>query len=62
MRSVLPVWGDVLRHTSEAQWPGMTDGYGVGLRYTIGFPLRFDLGTDDGFKSKRHYFSIGRAF
>ena len=40
----------------------MTDGYGVGLRYAIGFPLRFDHGTDDGFKSKRYYFSIGQAF
>ena len=61
---VVSFWdrADVWRHTSEAQWPGMTDGYGVGLRYAIGFPLRFDLGTDDGFRSKRYYFSIGQAF
>ena len=53
---------EVWRHTKDVGWNGMADGYGIGWRYTIGFPLRFDLGTDDGFKSKRYYFSIGQAF
>ncbi len=61
---VVSFWdrASVWRHTSDAQWSDMTDGYGVGLRYIIGFPLRFDLGTDDGFSDKRYYFSIGQAF
>ena len=55
------VWHDrrevVLKH--------MVDGYGVGLRYTLGFPFRLDVAFNDGFDAKqkiRFYFSIGQAF
>ena len=44
---------------------GMIDGYGVGLRYVVGFPFRFDLAFNDGFDKDnrmRFYFSIGQAF
>jgi len=37
----------------------------VGLRYTVGFPFRFDLAFNDGFDEEqkvRFYFSIGQAF
>lgn len=43
----------------------MVDGYGVGLRYALGFPFRFDLALNDGFDAGqqiRFYFSIGQAF
>lgn len=43
----------------------MVDGYGFGLRYTLGFPFRLDLAFNDGFDAKqkfRFYFSIGQAF
>ena len=43
----------------------MVDGYGVGLRYTLGFPFRFDIAFNDGFDEAqkiRFYFSIGQAF
>ena len=44
---------------------GMVDGYGAGLRYTFGFPLRFDIAFNDGFDRAhpmKFYFSIGQAF
>ena len=44
---------------------GMVDGYGGGLRYTFGFPLRLDLAVNDGFDRSSgiwFYFSIGQAF
>ena len=43
----------------------MVDGYGVGVRYTLGFPFRFDVALNDGFDEEdkiRFYFSIGQAF
>ena len=61
----------VWRHTGDIKpadilkGAGMVDGYGVGLRYVVGFPFRFDLAFNDGFDKKqrwRIYFSIGQAF
>ena len=62
----------VWRKPSQATWWGMVDGYGVGLRYVLGFPLRLDVAFNDGslsnnkrkqFYQRRHlYFSIGQAF
>ncbi len=43
----------------------MVNGYGVGLRYVLGFPFRFDVAFNDGFdpaQKYRLYFSIGQAF
>ena len=63
----------VWRKPSHATLRSMVDGYGVGLRYVLGFPLRLDLAFNDGSLSngfdekqwwrRRHfYFSIGQAF
>ena len=63
----------VWRKPSQATWWGMVDGYGVGLRYVLGFPLRLDVAFNDGsldnqsdekqWWRRRHlYFSIGQAF
>jgi len=35
------------------------------VRYTLGFPFRFDVALNDGFDEEdkiRFYFSIGQAF
>ena len=62
---------NVWRHTRDIELAdlvrgtGMVDGYGVGLRYVVGFPFRFDLAFNDGFDKDnrmRFYFSIGQAF
>ena len=67
----------VWRKPSQATWWGMVDGYGIGLRYVLGFPLRLDIAFSDGslnnepdekqwwrrlYQRKRFYFSIGQAF
>ena len=67
----------VWRKPSQATLWGMVDGYGVGLRYVLGFPLRLDIAFSDGsldnrsdekqwwrrlYQRKRFYFSIGQAF
>ena len=62
----------VWRKPSQATLWSMVDGYGVGLRYVLGFPLRLDVAFNDGslsnnkrkqFYQRRHlYFSIGQAF
>ena len=49
----------VWRKPGQATLRRMVDGYGVGLRYALGFPLRLDVAFNDGF---RLYFSIGQAF
>ena len=43
----------------------MVDGYGAGLRYTMGIPFRIDFAINDGFDKTRSYWvyiSIGQAF
>ena len=67
----------VWRKPSQATLWGMVDGYGVGLRYVLGFPLRFDVAFNDGsldngpdekqwwrrlYQRRHFYFSIGQAF
>ncbi len=55
----------VWHEAREVRLRRMVDGYGVGLRYTLGFPLRLDLAFNDGFDAAqriRFYFSIGQAF
>ena len=52
----------VWRHNADVDLGKMVDGYGLGLRYTMGIPFRFDVGSSRGFKEKRFYFSIGQAF
>ena len=61
----------VWRRSEDLRWShlvtpaGMVDGYGLGLRYTFGFPLRFDIAFNDGFDRAhpmKFYFSIGQAF
>ena len=49
----------VWRKPSQATLWRMVDGYGLGLRYALGFPLRLDVAFNDGY---RLYFSIGQAF
>ena len=62
----------VWRKPSQATLRNMVDGYGVGLRYALGFPLRFDIAFNDGsldnnqqkrfYQRREWYFSIGQAF
>lgn len=60
----------VWRRPSEAALRPMVDGYGVGVRYVLGFPLRLDIAFNDGSLNDdldegprvRFYFSIGQAF
>ena len=67
----------VWRKPSQATLWSMVDGYGLGLRYVLGFPLRLDIAFSDGslddksdeqqwwkrlYERKRLYFSIGQAF
>ena len=63
----------VWRKPSQATWWGMVDGYGMGLRYVLGFPLRLDIAFSDGsldnepdekqwWRRRHFYFSIGQAF
>ena len=64
----------VWRKPSQATLRSMVDGYGVGLRYVLGFPLRLDIAFNDGsldnesdekqrfYQRRRFYFSIGQAF
>ncbi len=63
--------GNVWRRSSDYEWhdlirpSGMVDGYGIGLRYVVGFPFRLDIAFSDGFNTEdrfRIYFSIGQAF
>ncbi len=56
---------NVWRQAEDIQWKGMVDGYGVGLRYTVGIPFRADFAFDDGAEKEStyiFYFSIGQAF
>ncbi len=53
----------VWRHARQVSWSGMKDGYGVGLRYTLGIPFRLDLAWSGGLATYPGiYFSIGQAF
>ena len=64
----------VWREPSKATLRSMVDGYGVGLRYVLGFPLRLDVAFNDGslnsesdekqrfYQRREYYFSIGQAF
>ena len=64
----------VWRKPSQATLWHMVDGYGVGLRYVLGFPLRLDIAFNDGsldnesdekqrfYQRRQFYFSIGQAF
>ena len=67
----------VWRKPSQATLRSMVDGYGVGVRYALGFPLRLDVAFNDGslsnepdekqwwmryYRRMRVHFSIGQAF
>ena len=52
----------VWRLADEAKWSGMVDGYGLGVRYDLGIPLRLDVGWSEDFDQRAIYFSIGQAF
>ena len=61
------VWhrSEDLRITDLVKPRGMINGFGLGLRYTFGFPLRLDVAFSDGFdraQPMKFYFSIGQAF
>ncbi|MEE2727688.1 MAG: BamA/TamA family outer membrane protein, partial [Candidatus Latescibacterota bacterium] len=61
------VWhqSEDLRLSDLVKPRGMVNGFGLGLRYTFGFPLRLDVALNDGFdraQPVKFYFSIGQAF
>ncbi|MBT3345213.1 MAG: BamA/TamA family outer membrane protein [Gemmatimonadetes bacterium] len=52
----------VWRDAQDAAWDGMRDGYGFGLRWDVGLPLRFDAGWSGDREDYELYLSIGQAF
>lgn len=58
----------VWRRVRQASWRNMVSGYGAGLRWDVGIPLRLDLGWSDRPDKPRDwirpevYVSIGQAF
>ena len=46
----------------QTRWTDMTDGYGTGLRWDPGIPLRLDVGWSDGLQRRSLYLSVGQAF
>ena len=56
---------NVWHRTGDADPFEMIDGFGTGLRYTMGIPFRIDFAFNDGFDKSRDYwfyFSVGQAF
>ena len=73
LRYQMGAWGlvgfwdraQVWRRRRDIDLGQMVDGYGVGVRYTLGIPFRLDFAFNDGFDRSRRmwfYFSIGQAF
>ena len=62
--------GGVWRRQDEVALDKLTEGYGIGFRYIVGFPLRLDLAWQnqpngqwrDAFGMSEFYLSIGQAF
>ena len=52
----------VWRRPREAGWSSMVDGYGGGLRYDPGLPIRLDLGWGETTSTPSVYLSVGQAF
>jgi outer membrane protein assembly factor BamA len=52
----------VWRLVSKARWGDMVNGYGGGIRWDLGIPLRLDLGWTASRKRPEIYVSIGQAF
>ena len=52
----------VWRRPREAGWGGMVDGYGGGLRWDPGLPVRLDVGWRERLSSPSVYLSVGQAF
>lgn len=52
----------VWRRVSKAKWSDMVNGFGGGLRWDLGIPLRLDLGWNSHSKVPSAYVSIGQAF
>ena len=55
---VVAFWdrAQVWRRNADVDLGKMVDGYGMGLRYTMGIPFRFDLGLSRGLKEKKGLF------
>ena len=52
----------VWRHATDYKLSEMTNGYGVGLRYDMGIPLRLDVAWSLRASHPSFYFSMGQAF
>ena len=52
----------VWRRVSDAKWGDMISGYGGGVRWDVGIPLRLDLGWSSDLGKPEVYVSIGQAF
>ncbi len=52
----------VWRRVSTAAWGDMINGYGAGVRWDLGIPLRLDLGWSGRRRVPSIYVSIGQAF
>ena len=52
----------VWRRVNKAKWGEMVNGYGGGMRWDLGIPLRLDLGWSAGKHVPSAYVSIGQSF
>ena len=52
----------VWRRPREAGWAGMVDGFGGGLRWDPGLPMRLDVGWGERSSRPSVYLSVGQAF
>ena len=52
----------VWRRPRQVEWAGMVDGYGGGLRYDPGLPVRLDLGWGEITSRPSLYLNVGHAF
>ena len=52
----------VWRRPRQVEWSSMVDGYGGGLRWDPGLPVRLDVGWRDRLSKPSPYLSVGQAF
>ncbi len=52
----------VWRRPRQADWSSMVDGFGGGLRWDPGLPMRLDLGWGNRLSMPSRYLSVGHAF
>lgn len=52
----------VWRRPRQVEWSSMVDGFGSGLRWDPGLPMRLDVGWGEATSTPSVYLSVGQAF